>query len=208
MDVTGIVNVQCAHVFVKSSVDLLFGERYVHLTILQPDVLTHCPQLRFANVDYALAHSLRLRPTSPSIDHVCSYDCMCQYSVHLQSRIKENFPDVAPLIKDMRYAIPALHIQNHKDDCMYKYGTAYLNMVGHFHAETAEHYWPSLNKLAANTKQMNAGHRHDTIIDHHGDWNWKKTTKMGEFGSISSPSIKLILPYNSCDIIQRARESQ
>ena len=35
MDVTGTVNCQCGHVFIKSTVDLLYGERYVffsHLT--------------------------------------------------------------------------------------------------------------------------------------------------------------------------------
>ena len=30
MEITGIVNIQCSHVFIKSSVDLQLGERYVH----------------------------------------------------------------------------------------------------------------------------------------------------------------------------------
>jgi hypothetical protein len=28
MEITGIVNVQCSHVFVKASVDLQYGEQY------------------------------------------------------------------------------------------------------------------------------------------------------------------------------------
>jgi hypothetical protein len=34
MDVTGIVNIQCSHVFIKSSVDLQLGEKYVRMTVI------------------------------------------------------------------------------------------------------------------------------------------------------------------------------
>lgn len=64
---------------------------------------------------------------------------------------------------------------------MYRYSTNYMPSSGHFHGETAEYYWPELNQVGAFTRQMNNGHRHDTINDHHGDWNWKKITKMGVY---------------------------
>lgn len=61
---------------------------------------------------------------------------------------------------------------------MYCFASAYIANAGHFHGETAEHYWAESNQLGAQTRQMNNGHRQDTLIDHHRDWNWKKTAIM------------------------------
>lgn len=121
-------------------------------------------------------------------DEVVSYDSACQYSVNAGKRFDENFPDVAPLIWDVRWTIPALHVQGHVDDCMYQFGSAYCPNCGHFHGETAEHYWPELNQLGPQVKQMNNGHRQEVISGHHSDWNWKKTMKMSM--SLSSFSFK------------------
>ncbi|KDR66863.1 hypothetical protein GALMADRAFT_283703 [Galerina marginata CBS 339.88] len=38
--------------------------------------------------------------------------------------------------------------------------------------------WFELNQLAPQTRQMNNGHRHDTMIDHHFYWNGVKTSNM------------------------------
>jgi Kyakuja-Dileera-Zisupton transposase len=145
---------------------------------------------RFANTDLALALALRQR-NAPSnndlvhiqnemIDHVSSYDCACQYAVNIEERFEKHFPDVAHLVKRMRWGIPALHIQGHRDDCMYLFSTSYMECVGHFHGETAEHYWPEANQLGPQTRQMNRGHRQDTLTDHHNDWNWKKLVTLRE----------------------------
>ncbi|KAK7035593.1 hypothetical protein R3P38DRAFT_3183388 [Favolaschia claudopus] len=172
MEITGIVNTQCSHVFVKASVDLQFGERY-------------------ANVDLALGHALRQKIASgykgsaqfqvefDSVDRVLSYDAMCQYSVHIVDRFKANpeLQDLAPVIARMRFSIPALHVTGHQDGCMYAYSTAYMLATAHFHGETAEFYWPRLNQLGPIVRQMNGGHRHDTVINAHSDWNWKKMAK-------------------------------
>jgi hypothetical protein len=61
---------------------------------------------------------------------------------------------------------------------MYLYGTDYTECIGHFHGETAEHYWPEQNQIGPHVRQMNNGHRQDTLNDHQGDWNWKKFAKM------------------------------
>ncbi|THU83090.1 hypothetical protein K435DRAFT_823037 [Dendrothele bispora CBS 962.96] len=45
---------------------------------------------------------------------------------------------------------------------------------------TAEYYWVELNQVGGYTRQMNDGHREDTIIAHHNDWNWRKTVNLGE----------------------------
>ncbi|KAJ6529952.1 hypothetical protein DFH09DRAFT_1093763 [Mycena vulgaris] len=172
-EVTGIVNVQCSHVFVQSSVDLEFGERFV-------------------NVDAALAHALRqtmaggvkgkfsleLQLETGTVDRVVSYDIACQYHVKVVERFRLSFPDLVPLVEKMRWAVPAVHVQGHQDGCIYEYSTAYMIATGHFHGETAEQYWPELNQIGPKVWQMNYGHRQDTIINHHNDWNHKKMAKI------------------------------
>ena len=155
-----------------------------------PEIDEIPPTFRFANTDLALARALRQRKShmddelmriqEDMIDEVGSYDCSCQYCVNIVKRFEKHFPDVVHLVKRMRWGIPALHIQGHREDCMYLFGMAYMESVGHFHGETAEHYWPEANQLGPQTRQMNHGHRQDTLIDHHNDWNWKKTMSLGQ----------------------------
>ncbi|KAJ7460506.1 hypothetical protein B0H11DRAFT_1923908 [Mycena galericulata] len=170
MAITGTINCQCSHVFILSCVDLYYGER-------------------FANTDKALAMDLRqhqptesfqvtLRLEVDDIDQATTYDIACEYFVHLQERFERSFPDLVPMIKRMRWGVPALHVQGHQDSCTYLFGTAYMACVGHFHGETAEQYWPEANQLGPHVRQMNNGHRQDTMINHHGDWNHKKTMYM------------------------------
>ncbi|KAJ6596394.1 hypothetical protein DFH09DRAFT_130750 [Mycena vulgaris] len=170
MAITGTVNCQCSHVFILSCVDLQYGER-------------------FANTDGALARDLRQRKPGQSltvtlkievddIDKVTTYDIACEYFINLKARFQEHFPDLVDYIKHMRWGVPSLHVQGHQDSCNYLFGTAYMECVGHFHGETAEHYWPEANQLGPHVRQMNNRHRQDTMIVHHGDWNHKKTMKM------------------------------
>jgi Kyakuja-Dileera-Zisupton transposase len=109
------------------------------------------------------------------VDKVTTYDSVCQFSVHATDRFDEFFPDLVSLVRRTRWGIPALHIQGHKDTCMYLYGTAYMDSVAHLHAETAEQAWPKLNQVGGQVRQMNNGHRQDTLNDNYVDWNWKKT---------------------------------
>ncbi|KAJ7601509.1 hypothetical protein DFH06DRAFT_1352712 [Mycena polygramma] len=170
MAITGTVNCQCSHVFILSCVDLPHAER-------------------FANSDYALAMALRNHKPSDEfsfklqieiddVDEVATYDIACEYVVNLEKRFKKYFPDQLSSIKKMRWGVPALHVQGHQDSCTYLFGTGYMECIGHFHGETAEHYWPEANQLGPHVRQMNLGHRQDTMINHHGDWNYKKTMKI------------------------------
>lgn len=113
------------------------------------------------------------------VDHVHSYDSACSYCINIHNRFLLYLPDYAFAIPRIRFGIPAVHVMNHIEDCLYCFGMAYMRSVGHFHGETAEHYWAELNQLGKCTRQMNNGHRQDIIIDHHSDWNWKKLTGMG-----------------------------
>jgi hypothetical protein len=144
----------------------------------------------FVNMDFALARSMRQCGASQlsACSDVKSYDISCAYSVNIVERFTRSFPDCVDAIRRAVFLIPAVHVTNHKDNCMYRYSSVYTPNVGHFHGETAEHYWPELNQVGAQTRQMNNGHRHDTIIDHHSDWNWKKIANMGKV-SLPNPII-------------------
>ncbi|KAJ7711700.1 hypothetical protein B0H16DRAFT_1744912 [Mycena metata] len=167
-DVTGTINGQCSHVFVVATVDMYHSER-------------------FANTDAALARMVRkmgpdqltdikFRLAFDNIDKVATYDIACEYYAKLKERFRAcpDLLDVADIIDRIRWGIPALHVTGHKSDCMYMFGTAYMDCVGHFHGETAEAYWPSANKLGGHARQANNGHRQDMLIDNANDWNWKK----------------------------------
>ncbi|KAJ6548309.1 hypothetical protein B0H10DRAFT_1969200 [Mycena sp. CBHHK59/15] len=164
MAIAGTVNCQCSHVFIQ------YGER-------------------FSNTDAALAREMRQRKPGESfdfilrievedIDQVTTYDIACEYYINLESRFQQHFPDLVEDVRRMRWGVPSLHVQGHQDSCNYLFGTTYMECVGHFHGETAEHYWPEANQLGPHVRQMNNGHRQDTIISHHGDWNHKKTMKI------------------------------
>lgn len=120
------------------------------------------------------------KPFINSAGYMSSYDMSCSYSINMHARFLERFPDVAPAIPKFTFLIPLVHVNNHKENCVYKYACSYMENAGHFHGETAEHEWAELNQVAPQTRQMNNGHRQDVLIDHHSDWNWKKVVNMGE----------------------------
>jgi len=149
---------------------------------------------RFANTDYALAHAIRQQRFWPmnhdaddtfftACEQLLSYDISCSYHVNAIKRFEKNFVDLVPAMKSTRYLVPLVHVQNHKDNCSYQYSSAYTPNAGHFHGETAEHTWAELNQIGTQTRQMNNGHRQDCLIDHSGDWNFKKLSNMGESGT-------------------------
>jgi len=150
---------------------------------------------RFLIIDYAVVHALRnimregeelselIRQFIRLCDHVFSYDNSCGYSVNAVDRFLKHFPEEAEFIQRTRWLIPLLHVQNHKDNCMYNFSCAYTEGACHFQGETAEMTWVELNQLAPQTRQMNNGHRQDTIIDHHSHWNWVKTSNIGRSSS-------------------------
>ncbi|KAF9545130.1 hypothetical protein CPC08DRAFT_823958 [Agrocybe pediades] len=139
MDITGIVNIQCSHVFIKSMVDLQLGEK-------------------FANTDYAFSHAIQNTTLGRSkgilIDsdekfalrcaHLFSYDISCGYSDHAAERFRENFPNEASFLDNTDWLIPLVHVQNHRDNRTYPF-SQYKECAGHFQGETAEQPWIELN---------------------------------------------------------------
>lgn len=78
---------------------------------------------------------------------IFSYDCAFQYSINLIKHFKKDYPHLVEEVKCLCFAIPLIHVHNHKEDCTYLYTCIYLICLAHFHGETAEHVWPELNAL-------------------------------------------------------------
>lgn len=122
-----------------------------------------------------------------------SYDCNCQYSVHVLERFRKNFPHLLPHVSETEFTIPVVHVRDHKEDCEYLYGSFYKEGGAHFHGEQAESIWAEFNHLGGRTRQMNSDHRHDVLNDHVGDWNWQKVNTLCESSllNVSLLSIRL-----------------
>ena len=109
---------------------------------------------------------------------VTTYDIACQYGINIVERFQKNFPDLADVVGRIEFLVPKLHLQAHKDDCQYRYSLNFTKNVGRTHGEGIETGWVARNEEGGSTKEMNHGHRHNTLDDHSGDWNWTKVQCM------------------------------
>jgi hypothetical protein len=110
-----------------------------------------------------------------------TYDVACQYYIHLKKRFQENIPDLADLIDLIHLLVPKKHLDGHKDHCKYRFSLNYTDGVGRGHGEGIEQSWSESKQSGESTRQMNHGHRHDTLTDFHNYWNWNKLRSQGLF---------------------------
>lgn len=139
---------------------------------------------RFVLADYSLQGALQ--NISPDVRRVLGYDIMCQYCVNLRQRWNTEFPGI-PLKIDAEL-IGKMHVQNHVERCIYLHSFNFTKGVGRTDGEEAERFWAEANQLAGSTKQMNPGHRMDSLDDECNDWNKNKSLQLGE-------PLHFLLPY-------------
>ncbi|KAF8952930.1 hypothetical protein BDZ97DRAFT_1670418 [Flammula alnicola] len=167
--ITGVIGVSCnRHMVFLSLIDLQKGERY-------------------ANADFGLAYALERFVSHPSIkagqffpEILVTYDVACQYCVHLKSRFSSNFIHLSEAAASIRLLVPKKHLDGHKEDCKYRFSLNYSKGTGRGHGEGIEVSWSESKQSGASTRQMNHGHRHDTLNDLHNDWNWTKVQGLAE----------------------------
>jgi hypothetical protein len=113
---------------------------------------------------------------------VISYDIWCQYHKKLGKRLEKRFPHFLPLFNRRRIlgAVPKMHINGHKADCQIENSFTYEPHSGMTCGEGIESAWSEQNHAAAFTKEQNPGHRHDTLDDFNGYWNWTKLQRLCE----------------------------
>ncbi|KAI0692086.1 hypothetical protein BC835DRAFT_1307278 [Cytidiella melzeri] len=158
--VSGLVGLSCG------GVDLKLGETWAAVNFLMLSGLQRWMQLRL---------------------HISAYDINCQYRIHFWERlaaIQEKFfkkrMSALASIKDFRFpatraAVGKFHEPAHKQDCLLSYSFHYLPGAGQTDGEAPECIWASTTSLALRTREMSAGHRHDTINFFHNDMNWRRT---------------------------------
>lgn len=77
--------------------------------------------------------------------------------------------------------VPKKHLDGHKEDCRYRFSFNYTKGTGRSHGEGIEQGWFESKQAGGSTRQMNHGHRHDTLNDINNDWNWTKLQDLGDY---------------------------
>ncbi|KAF9541213.1 hypothetical protein CPC08DRAFT_756183 [Agrocybe pediades] len=117
------------------------------------------------------------------VETVVSYDIACQWSIKLWERMKiyPNWMHVDHENKTTyRFLIPKFHLPAHIKACHTRYSFNFNEAVGRTDGEGVERGWSFINPIATSTREMGPGSRRDTLDDHFGDWNWKKSAQLAE----------------------------
>lgn len=120
--------------------------------------------------------------------HYSAYDINCQYGINFEKRMKALDQNRAayPSIKTLKFpftvrGVGKFHLPAHIESCRWRHSFHFLPGAAQGDGEAAERIWAVQNTLAASTREMSSGHRHDTINDHYSDMNVRRVHSMGEF---------------------------
>ncbi|KAI0338086.1 hypothetical protein BDW22DRAFT_1338518 [Trametopsis cervina] len=173
--VSGLVGLSCArHMFVLpgGTVDLKVGESFDAVDLCMLSGLRKWLGLRL---------------------HISAYDINCQYRIKFWERIakiqgmitNKKLPALIT-IKNFKFpatraAVGKFHEAAHKLACRLWNSFHYLPGAAQTDGEALERVWTHVTGLALRTREMSAGHRHDTINFFHDDMNWCKTNRLPTF---------------------------
>ncbi|KAG2745146.1 hypothetical protein P692DRAFT_20742764, partial [Suillus brevipes Sb2] len=133
---------------------------------------------RYTNMDYLFFSTLGRQ----CVDVLnVSYDIACQWHKHLWQRMS-TMPAHLQLdhtSKLVRFFVPKFHLPAHILKCQSAFSFNFSKNVGRTDGEAPERGWSNINPVASSTKEMGPGSRRDTLDDHFGDWNWKKSIGLG-----------------------------
>ena len=135
---------------------------------------------RYANMDYLFLRSLRLVFL---VWLVVSYDIACQWAKNLRDRMGLYPHELQTALEgflSLVFLVPKFHLPAHIASCQIEYSFNLTRWVGRTDGEAPERGWSRFNSVATQTKEMGPGSRRDTLDDHFGDWNWKKTVGLGK----------------------------
>ncbi|KAJ7743972.1 hypothetical protein B0H14DRAFT_3097170 [Mycena olivaceomarginata] len=114
---------------------------------------------RFSNMDYIFASFLRHH--DPLLFKFISYDIVCVWWIYLMERLSE---------------LPPL---GHGPKCGPVFSLNLKPGSGQTDGEGIERPWSNIGGIAASTRIMGPGARHDTIDNHWGYCNWQKLVSLG-----------------------------
>ncbi|KAJ7161810.1 hypothetical protein C8R43DRAFT_880503, partial [Mycena crocata] len=130
---------------------------------------------RFANVDYVF--SCIMGHLHPRLRKLVSYDIACIWSKDLVRRCAEDLPPLQRLtliLKFLRFAIPKMHIHSHNVKCQNEFSLNLTKGSAQVDGEGIERPWWWIAGIAAATREMGPGSRHDLLDLLWSYWNWQK----------------------------------
>ena len=113
------------------------------------------------------------------LNKLVSYDIACQYCKNAEKRFGKHFPCCEVAMKNMRYHVPKLHGHGHSEDCRYVFSFDFSENVGRTHGERIEGGWSEGNLAGTATREMNPGHRHETLSAFYNEMNYQQTIRLG-----------------------------
>lgn len=123
-----------------------------------------------------------------------SYDICCQWKINLKDRL-QYLPEhlTSPhqedgssnLLNRLQYGLPVWHAGAHDHACQTANSLRYKTGVGATDREGVERNWSSVDPMAASTKEMGEGNRHDELDDQFGYNNFQKNINLGVYGLTS-----------------------
>lgn len=162
-----------------------------------------------AHADWSILACLRGKEDLP--EHEETYDIACQQCVNIVTRLTpylESTPErrkLLDVIKRLIMRLPAWHAETHVWYCRDKFSLKYTSGSGMTVGEIVEWLWRIANAAGPSTKEMNPGHRIDTLCLHVGDWNEERVELLG-MPALSLCSFSDIF-YNSKRSNEGAQES-
>lgn len=91
-----------------------------------------------------------------------------------------NFPSIQSLdLPPTTNGVGKLHAPGHTPACSFKFSMHWLPGAAMTDGESMERIWAGLNGIAARTREMASGHRHDIINYYHNDVNVRRLHKIG-----------------------------
>jgi hypothetical protein len=117
-----------------------------------------------------------------------TYDIACQWSRNLATRM-EHYPDNMKIDLDrveVQTAVPTFHIRAHGLSCQQAFSLAFLLYAARTAGEEVETGWAHMNLVSASIQEMSPGHRHESLDDHWGGWNFQKTVTFSVYSWFSS----------------------
>ncbi|KAJ6512449.1 hypothetical protein C8R45DRAFT_813144, partial [Mycena sanguinolenta] len=129
---------------------------------------------RFANMDYVFA-SLLLHK-DPCLHKLTTYDTVCVWKVLLLERLKALLLNVRLILflALIRFAIPKMHIKRHKLLCQMLYSLKVILGSAQSDAEGIKRAWAGIGGVAASTREVGPGARHNVLDCQWSYWNWQK----------------------------------
>ena len=143
---------------------------------------------RFANVDFCMLSGTKRHRCLRC--HYHNYDVNCQYCIYFWERMKEfaelqrQHPELnvvgEAVWPKMVVGIGKMHVNMHKEDCKYLHSMNYLPGAAETDGEADERWWAPMNLVRQSTREMNWGHRHDTLNAWCDDKNFSSTNRLRE----------------------------